>query len=204
MITSPRRARRPDSLAAAVTDVLDELQCPVSTTAIRIILNDRGRPVTAEQLGRLAAYQREDFLRTRIPPQLSWALEANGAATNPRWWARGDWRLQRRILTEDVKPVWVAHLAERLCLDLADRPRDRDPAIVTLTLGAIAKLLGSRHFDVPTTTDEWMELRKDVYVRHMGDFGNLTGATPQQHEAEASLQAAGLSGFDLLFGSDIR
>ena len=201
MSTSTRRTRRPDSLAAAVTGVLDDLQCPVSTTSVRVILNDRGRPATAEQLSRLAGYQRDDFLRTRIPPELCWTLEPNGTATNPRWWARGDWRLQRRILTEDVKPVWLAHLAEHLCMNLAERPVGRDPAIVTHTLGTIARVTGRQYFDVPSASDEWMELRKEVYA--MGAFHNMTGATSEQHDAEAALQARGLSGSELLFGCKV-
>jgi hypothetical protein len=200
MTTSTRRLRRPDSLAAAVTELLDDLQCPISTSAVRVILNDRGRSVTAEQLGRLAAYQREDFLRMRIPSQLTWALLPDGTATNPRWWARGDWRLQRRILTSDTKVLWLARLAERLCMDLAERPNDREPAIITLTLGAIAQAINGRYFDVPTTTEEWMALRAEVYGRYMGAFSNLTGPTAQQHEAEAALEAQGLSGFERLFG----
>ncbi len=195
-----RRVRRADSLAAAVTELLDDFQCPVSTTAIRIILNDRGRAVSAEHLSRLAAYQREDFMRTRVPPPLCWTLEPDGTATNPRWWARGDWRLERRILTDDVKPIWIATLAERLCLDLADRPESRAPAIVSLTLGAIAQVSGGRYFNIPITRDEWMALRKDVYELHMGAFSNRAGATSEQREAEARLNAAGLSGFELLFG----
>jgi hypothetical protein len=198
--TAARRTRRAGSLPAAVIEVLDDLQCPVSTTAMRIVLNDRGRTVTAEQLGRLAAYQREDFLRTRYPPELCWALTPDGAATNPRWWARGQWRLQRRVLTDDVRSIWLATLAERLCLDLAERPDGRDQAIVSLTLGAIAQVLGSRYFDVPASRDDWLALRREVYEPYMGALNNLTGATQQQYEAETRLQAEGLSGFELLFG----
>jgi hypothetical protein len=199
-VTATRRTRRPGSLPAAVIEVLDDFRCPVSTTAMRILLNDRGRTVTAEQLGRLAAYQREDFLRTRYPPELCWALTPDGAATNPRWWARGQWRLQRRILTDDVRPIWLAIVAERLCLDLADRPDGRDQGIVSFTLGAIAQVLGSRYFDVPASRDDWLALRREVYEPCTGALNNLTGATQQQHEAETRLQAEGLSGFELLFG----
>ncbi len=195
-----RRARRPDSLAASVTAILDELGCPVSTTAMRVMLNDRGRAVTAEQLGRLAAYQREDFLRTRYAPELCSALDPDGTASNPRWWARGEWRLQRRVLTEDVRPIWLATLAEKVCMDLAERPDSRDGAIVSLALGAVAQALGSRYFDVPASRDEWLSLRRQVYEPYMGAFANSAGATSGQHDAEARLQADGLSGFELLFG----
>jgi hypothetical protein len=185
-----------------VIEILDDFQCPVSTTAMRIVLNDRGRPVTAEQLGRLAAYQREDFLRTRYPPELCWALTPDGTATKPRWWARGQWRLQRRILSDDARPIWLAILAERLCMDLADRPDGRDGTIVSLALGTIAQVMASRSFDVPASRDEWLALRREVYESHMGIFGNLTGVTSSQDDAEARLRAKGLSGFELLFGRD--
>jgi hypothetical protein len=200
MEIATRRARRPGSLAASVIEVLDDFQCPVSTTAMRIVLNDRGRAVTAEQLGRLAAYQREDYLRTRYPPELCWALMPDGTATNPRWWARGEWRLQRRILTDDAKPIWLAILAERLCMDLADAPDGRNGAIVRLALGTIAQMMGSRYFEVPASRDEWLALRRQVYERHIGVFANLSGATTSQCDAEARLHAEGLSGFELLFG----
>lgn len=42
--------------------------------------------------------------------------------------------------------------------------------------------------------------RREVYEPYTGALNNLTGATQQQHEAEARLQAEGLSGFELLFG----
>lgn len=195
-----RRARQPGSLAASVIEVLDDVQCSVSTTAMRIVLNERGRTVTAEQLGRLAAYRREDFLRTRYPPELCWALTPDGAATNPRWWARGQWRLQRRILTDDARQIWLAILAERLCMDQAEHPDGRDGAIVSLALGTIAQVLGSRYFDVPASRDEWLALRREVYEAYIGVFANLTGATTSQYEAEARLHAEGLSGFELLLG----
>jgi hypothetical protein len=156
--------------------------------------------VTAEQLGRLAAYQREDFLRTRYPPELCWALAPDGTATNPRWWARGQWRLQRRILTDDARPIWLAILAERLCLDLAERPDGRDDAIVSLALGTIARVTGGHYFDVPASREGWLALRREVYEPNTGVFANLTGATTSQYDAEARLHADGLSGFELLFG----
>jgi hypothetical protein len=187
-----------------VIDLLDDFQCPISTSAVRIILNDRGRAVTAEQLSRLAAYQREDFLRTRVPPELCSALEPDGTAANPRWWARGEWRLQRRILTGDVRPIWIATLAERLCSDLADRPEGRDTAIVNLALGAAAQVRGSGYFEIPMSSEEWMALRREIYAPYMGAFSNRAGATSQQHEAEAQLTADGLSGFELLFGRAAR
>ena len=196
-----RRARQPDSLAASVTSILDELQCPVATPAMRVILTDRGRDTKAEQLGRLAAYQREDFQRTHTPPPLCWTIEPDGTATTPRWWARSDWRLGRRIRTEDASKIWLAHLAVRLTTDLAERPRDRDAAVITLALGTVARVLGPQVFDVPTTTDEWMQLRADVYGPYQGALNDRAGLTGQQSDAEARLTSRRASGFDLLFGA---
>src|ERR1039458_6530711 len=101
--------------------LLEEFQRPIPTDAVRVILNDRGRAVTAEHLGRLAAYEREMWLRTLSPPALCSVIDADAVAIRPRWWALGDWRLQRRIMADDVRPIWFASLGERLCLDLADR-----------------------------------------------------------------------------------
>lgn len=195
-----RRARRPDSLAAAVSELLDELQCPVSTEAVRVILNDRGRPVTAEHLSRLAAYQREDFARTRMLTPLSWALNPDGAAVIPRWWARGDWRLLRRLRTKDVTPIWFANLATNLCADLAGRT-DPPSAMVTLALGAANLALGGgEEFPLPMTNRDWMRLREQIYAPHNGALSNRTGGTAEQYAAEAALNSANVSGFELLFG----
>src|SRR5215217_6335545 len=101
-----RRARRAGSLAALTADLLDDYSVPLPTHAVRILLNDREHRVTAEHLSRLAAYEREDFLRTRMPPRLCSVVDTHANLVKPRWWARGEWRLQRRILTEDAKPIW--------------------------------------------------------------------------------------------------
>jgi hypothetical protein len=103
-------------------------------------------------------------------------------------------------LTEDVKPIWIATLAERLCFDLAHSRKAPDPAIVNLALGAVARVTGGRYFEVPLSSEEWMALRADVYAPYMGAFSNRAGATSQQHESEAQMLAAGVSGFELLFG----
>jgi hypothetical protein len=198
---SLRRARRPDSLATAVIELLDDFQCPISTPAVRVILNARGRAVTAEQLGRLAAYQREDFQRTRMPPPLCWALNPDGSAAVPRWWARGHWRLLRRLRTEDATPIWFATLATRLCLDLANQTIPLDPEFATFVLGAANLALGGGlSFDVPMSKAEWLHLYKEVYAPHDGALNNRTGGTSEQYEAEKALNASDSPGLDLLFG----
>jgi hypothetical protein len=49
------------SLAVSVVELVDAIQAPVPTTAVRLILGGQGRSVTAEQLGTLAAYERQDY-----------------------------------------------------------------------------------------------------------------------------------------------
>lgn len=197
---SIRRARRSGSLAAAVGGLLDDLQCPIPTQAVRIMLTARGRPVSAEQLSRLAAYQREDFQRTRFPPPLCWALDPDGSPALPRWWARGDWRLMRRVRTPDGTPIWCASLAVRLCAELADSAQPNSD-LVTLTLGLASLALDtSRIFDLPMSPEGWLRLRQEIYAPHMGALNNRTGATREQYDAEAALTASDMSGFDLMFG----
>ncbi len=196
-----RRARRPNSLSTAVADLLEDIQCPVPTSAVRVILTARGRPVTAEQLSRLAAYQRQDFERTRVAPLLCWAVDPQGAAVFPRWWALGDWRLLRRIKTEDVVPIWFATLATRLCSEIAKQPSRSTPEFATLARGASSLALGEgQTFDLPMSSEEWLELRQRVYAPYGGALNNQTGGTQEQYEIEKSLTSNGLSGFELLFG----
>jgi hypothetical protein len=194
-----RRTRRPESLAKAVIDLLDDYQCPISTQAVRVILTARGRPVPAERLSRLAAYQREDFKRTRMPPELCWTLTPDGVAVTPRWWARGQWRLLRRIQTDDVMPIWYATLATRLCHDLANQRGVPDPHLANLALAAAnAALWGRRTSELPASKEDWMHIYQEVYAPHNGALNNRTGGTAEQYEAEKALNAA--QGVNPLFG----
>lgn len=194
-----RRARRPESLARAVIELLDDYQCPIPTQAVRVILTARGRPVPAERLGRLAAYQRQDFERTRMAPELCWTVMPDGAAVTPRWWARGHWRLLRRIHTDDVVPIWYATLATHLCHDLANQRGIPDPHLASLALAAAnAALWDRRTFELPAAKEDWLSIYQGVYAPHNGALNNRTGGTAEQYEAEKTLKAA--QGFNPLFG----
>jgi hypothetical protein len=195
-----RRARQPESLASQVIGLLEDLQSPIPTDAVRVILNDRGRAVTAEQLGRLAAYEREMWLRTLSPPTLCSAIDPNAATVKPRWWALGHWRLQRRIMTDDVRPIWFAALGERLCLELADRNSAQVSPLATLALACAARVLGGEYFDVPLSSEAWLGLRHRIYAPYNGALNNRGGGTGEQGEAEARLVEARLPAVDLYFG----
>jgi hypothetical protein len=201
MSVAQRRARRDDSLASAVIDVVDVIQHPVPTAAVRLILLDSGRAVTAEQLGRLAAYERHDYARTRMPPRLCSAVDSNGVALNPRWWARGDWRLERRILTPDAVPAALAVLAVHLCRHHADAGRPTSPELIAYTVGIANRVLHPEQVDPPASPNEWMNLHARIYALYMGVLSNLTGSTANQEAAGERLRAAGLPGLALLFGA---
>lgn len=195
-----RRARQPDSLASQVIAMLEDLQSPIPTDAVRVILNDRGREVTAEHLGRLAAYERKMWLRTLSPPTLCSVIDTCAVAVKPRWWALGDWRLQRRIMTDDARPIWFAALGEILCAQLAERNAPAGSPLATLALSCAARALGERYFNVPMSPHEWLELRRMIYEPYNGALNNRAGATGQQTEAEARLIDARLPAVNLYFG----
>ena len=200
MSTFPHRARRADSLAAAVVELVDTIQLPVPTTAVRMILSDRRRSATAEQLGTLAAYERQDYARTRIPPRLCSAIDADANALNPRWWARGDWRLERRIITATSKPIAMTGIAVYLCRHLADQPSRTNPQLVSYTLSLASQLLDLKYFETPLSSDGWMELHRHLYGAYNGALNNLGGFTSDQHEAAEQLRTANLPAIALFFG----
>src|SRR6185312_7023590 len=110
-----RRARRAGAVATDIEELVEAFGVPVPTAAVRVLLADRGRPTTAEHLARVAASERAEFERTRLPPRLCSAIAPDGALVTPRWWAAGPWRPLRRILTDDALPLWRGKLAERVC-----------------------------------------------------------------------------------------
>jgi hypothetical protein len=197
---SQRRARREDSLAAAVVEIVDAVQHPVPTTAVRLMLADRGRGTNAERLGSLAAYERQDHSRTRMPPRLCPAIDRDATALKPRWWTAGTWRLERRIITPDAVAGALAVLAVYLCRYHADRPGRANPELVAYTVGLANQVVELPYLDTPTSTDEWMDLRAAVHGPYNGVLSNLTGTTREQEEAGERLRAANLPGAILLFG----
>jgi hypothetical protein len=196
-----RRARRAGSLAALTAELLNDYNVPLPTHAVRILLNDSGRHrVTAEHLSRLAAYERDDFLRTRMPPRLCSVIDTHATRVRPRWWACGEWRLQRRILTEDAKLIWLAVLGIRLCEDLSGRDNAPGGEVRTLALGTIARLIPERDFFDPLASGDWLNLRRQLVDAHPGATHTLEGPTSAQHDAEETLKSGDTPAVDLYFG----
>lgn len=198
MTILPPRTRRVDSVATAIEKLLDAYQTPLLTPAVRVLLTAAGRPVTAEHLSRAAANEREVFERTRMPPLVCSAIDPDGELVKPRWWVKADWRLQRRILTEDVLTMWLAGLAERLCVDFAQRERRVDGELQRLGLWAVARAGIENQFDLPLAPGDWMALREQLVEVHPGVTHSIDGATEQQRVAEARL--GDLAPIDRYFG----
>jgi hypothetical protein len=196
-----RRARRAGAVATEIEDLVATFGVPLPTAAVRVLLADRGRPTTAEHLARVAASERDGFLRSREVPRLCCAIAPDGALATPRWWAAGDWRPLRRIRTEDALPLWRGRLAERVCSDLIARRRPAPAEVAALVRGTVAQIgLGEELARLPDPSD-WSEVRALV----LDDLPDVMFAhdvsTPQQHEAEAALLAAGLPAVDRYFGT---
>ncbi|MDO8184681.1 hypothetical protein Q5424_04950 [Conexibacter sp. JD483] len=199
-----RRQPRADSLPTAIGEILDKFEVPIPTSAMRLLLGARlGEPVAAGRLSRIAAFERDAFLRTNLPPRLCCAIDADAAAISPRIWARGSWRLQRRVMTDDVVSIWSAALAERLCADLSQQTGSVDGQLAQLAVAAAARVIGPARTFAPTSSDEWLELRAGVVQAEGSVINNRAGATPQQVGAETAFQRANLPGVRLYFGTEL-
>jgi hypothetical protein len=204
MATDSRRARREGAIATEIEDLVESFGVPLATPALRVLLADRGRPTSAEHLARVAAGERTEFLRTRMPPRLGAAIGPDCTLVSPRWWAGGDWRLQRRILTEDALPLWRGKLVERICSDLIARRRPASPDLATLVRATMAQIdLDSEMMRLDDRND-WQEIRALLLDNYPGVVVAHDVSTPQQYEAEQVLLAADLPAVDLNFGVSRR
>ncbi|HET6507706.1 MAG TPA: hypothetical protein VFG42_13025 [Baekduia sp.] len=195
-----RRARRAGAIAAEIDDLVAEFGVPLPTAAVRVLLADRDRPTTAEHLARVAASERAEHLRTRVAPRLCCAIAPDGALVAPRWWASGEWRLPRRILTEDALPLWRAKLAEQVCSDLIARRRPASGELTTLVRGTVALLGLADELERLPDPSDWSEVRALVLDYYPGVTFAHDVSTDQQDEAERALLEAGLPVADRYFG----
>ena len=195
-----RRARRAGAIATEIEALVAAFGVPLETHALRVLLADRGRPTTAEHLARVAAGERTEHLRTRLPPRLAVAITPDGAPLVPRWWAEGDWRLQRRILTEDALPLWRGKLVERICSELIGRRRHASAELVTLIRATMARLGLDDEMLRLADTEDCQDVRAVLLDNLPGVIFAHDESTPQQHEAEAALLAADPPAAALYFG----
>jgi hypothetical protein len=185
---NPSRARQQDSLATVIASILDEALIPLPNEVVRVLAIERTeRPVSAEQLARVAAYEREAFLRTRMPPLLCSVIDRGAVALRPRVWALGDWRLARRIATPDVQPLWQGGLALELLKQILERFPPASEQLRRQALEAAVRVLGPVAAYMPGDRHQWEELR--TLVAEKAYNHNPAGQTGQQLEAEGALLA---------------
>jgi hypothetical protein len=201
MATPQRRARRAGALAGEIEDLVEAFGVPLPTAAVRVLLADRGRPVTAEHLARVAAGERAEHLRTGLAPRLAQAIAPGGTAVRPRWWAAGTWRLHRRILTDDALPLWRARLAEHVCSDLIARRRPASPALADVVHGAVAQLGLAEDLSRLPDPSDWPSVRALVLDFHPDAAIAPYVTTDEQAAAESALLASDLPALARHFGA---
>jgi hypothetical protein len=191
------------SLPATLEAILDAVAVPLPSATLRAIAaaSLRNREVTAQAVGRVAAYEEESFRRKRDgAPRFSWVLDAEGNAASPRIWARGTWRLSRRILTEDAVGNWAVTMAIFLADQMAvgdDWTRER---LGKVALEATARVLGPIAVSGQGSPEDWGAFKTDL-ARHQQPIGP-EAPTVEQTSAASELEARGLTPYSLFFGVD--
>lgn len=188
------------SLPATLEAILDAVAVPVPAATLRALagVSLRDRAVSAQALGRVGAYEQESFLRRGGAPRFSWVLQPNGVAASPRIWARGSWRLSRRILSEDAVMGWSVVLAMFLAEQMTGEDDWTRSALSKVAMEAAARVLGPIALYPPGTREEWLELRRKLAPhQHPMGPGSTTGA---QDAAARALEGHGLTEFSLFFG----
>lgn len=190
------------SLPATLEAVLDTIGVPLPTSALRVIAAAalRDREVTPQGLGRIAAYEQESFRRRPGgAPRFSWGLLPNGAAATPRIWARGGWRLSRRIVTEDAIGNWAVTLAIFLAEQMATGDDRTRKALAKVALEEVSRALGPIAVYEQGSRPEWVELKANL-ARHQHPIGP-EAPTVEQTAAANELEARDLTPYSLFFGA---
>lgn len=181
------------SLADALAAILDRGQVPLPGQTLRALAAAlRAVPVPSERLARIAAFERERFVRSRRVPRLCVVLDEHGVELRPRVWARGEWRLARRIQTPDVVRSWEVG-AGLLVLALLDEIVDAPPFLLELAHAHAQRAI--RLFESVSA----QELRMRLLEAQPGP--GFAAHTTQQGTAERRLtREENFSGFDAYFG----
>jgi hypothetical protein len=165
---------------------------------MRVIVSAmRGEEVSAERMSRVASAEREALANTGEPPRLCSAILPAGTAPPRRIWAKGSWRLARRIITKDAEPAWYARTGLTIC-DLVLRRQVEDSRLSLLGHELAVRSIGAAHAFEPQNDRQWEELRGAFASFPMGP--GISTHTNEQGEAERSLIEAGFGTFALFFG----
>lgn len=187
------------SLPAALAAALDAVQVPIPAAALRALAAAAvpQQNVTAERLGRIAAYEEETVLRSRKAPRFCWVLAEDGVAPSPRIWARGEWRLARRLMTEDAAPRWNVALAMLLAGQMASGTDGAREELHKVAAEAAGRVLGPIAMYPPGSREEWAEIQRAI-APHQHPLGPA-GTSHAQDEAAKRLETQ-LTSYNLYFG----
>lgn len=189
------------SLPATLEAVLDTIGVPLPTGVLRVIAAAalRNREVTAQGLGRVASYEQESFRRRPGEvPRFSWGLQPNGMAATPRIWARGGWRLSRRIVTEDAVGNWAVIRAIFLAEQMVSGDNRTRETLGKVALEETSRVLGPIAVYDQGSREEWMTLKANL-ARHQHPLGP-EAPTTEQTAAASKLEAQDLTRYDTYFG----
>lgn len=178
--------------------VLAEAAVPLTTAVMRTLASVlREEDVSAERMGRVASFERENFLKSRQPPRLCSAIFPDGTAPAKRIWARGDWRLARRVIAPDSESAWLASAGIYVCNLILDHGLE-DERLGPLAHELAARSIGPIAAYFPGSVQQWEELRRALRQLPVGP--GVATHTREQGAAEVSLQGAELTPFSLYFG----
>lgn len=188
------------SLPATLESILDTLLVPVPAAAMRALgaLGLPDREITAEALGRAAAYSEESFLRRRNTPRFAWVLHDDGTVVTPRYWALGSWRLSRRIWEPEAVAHWDVVLALHLAGRIAGEPGPETEPIEIVAKEAVGRVLGPRPLDSPS---DWHGI--SIELASLQHPVGPAATTAEQDRMAALLEKSGLTPFSLFFGTRV-
>jgi hypothetical protein len=188
------------SLPTTLESTLETLLVPVPAAAMRALgaFGLPGREITAEALGRAAAYSEESFLRRRKTPRFAWVLYDDGTVVTPRYWALGSWRLSRRIWETEAVAHWDVVLALYLAGRMASEPGLKTELIETAAKEAVSRVLGPRSLD---SLPDWHAINVEL-ASHQHPLGPAA-TTAEQDRTAARLEKSGLTPFSLFFGTRV-
>jgi hypothetical protein len=182
--------------------ILDSVGVPIPAGAIRALAAAAlpERQVTAEALGRVAAYAEESFLRNQGALRFAWVIDPSGVAPKPRIWARGTWRVSRRIRTEEAVQMWQAVLAHHMCNRMIQGNELEQAKLGEVALEAVGRVLGPIALHLPAKAEDWDSMRAQLAPTALHPVG-VAHPFASQASAEARLENQGFTPYALLFGA---
>lgn len=194
MLDTPRPTQ--ETVPQLLQAILEDADVPLAGRTLQVLAAAvRSKPVPAERLSRIGAYDREQYRVHGGPPRFCVALDEDGVAVRPRIWALGRWRLARRIRTFDAARGWEAQAA-LLAHDYA--ALTSEPHIGERVMRIAREHAAAALAPQPLNGDLADEGVRQRLIALLGP--SLQAHTTDQAAAEGRLKRAGLTGRAHYFG----